>query len=211
MSPIFSITVLSVKRYLTVFSILLEIPRFFIIWICEQLIDRFGKTTKKRSYLKRLKYSQEKSWEEKLEIFCYGISIIWSSVTSKFTCVSIFISLDFSFKYCHFIEIDYWSVYGSKSLQSNGFDINGLRDEHLNKSIIVVTLYNWYWTSYIYIATKFSVVGLLYFDLRPGQKCHSKVMHRKEVTHSNGSYERKSRGRKLANKMGQAKIPMVHS
>ena len=30
-------------------------------------------------------------------------------------------------------------------------------------------------------------------------------MHRKEVTHSNGSYERKSRGRKLANKMGQDK------
>ena len=27
------------------------------------------------------------------------------------------------------------------------------------------------------------------------------VMHRKEVTHSNGNYERKSRGRKLANKM----------
>ena len=39
----------------------------------------------------------------------------------------------------------------------------------------------------------------------------SKVMHWKEVTHSNGSYERKSRGRKMANKMGQAKIPMVHS
>ena len=39
----------------------------------------------------------------------------------------------------------------------------------------------------------------------PGQKCHSKVMHRKEVTHSNGSYERKSRGRKLADEMGRAK------
>ena len=39
----------------------------------------------------------------------------------------------------------------------------------------------------------------------PGQKCHSKVMHRKEVTHSNGSYERKSRGQKLADEMGQAK------
>ena len=39
-----------------------------------------------------------------------------------------------------------------------------------------------------------------------------KVMHRKEVTHSNGSWERKSRGRKLANEMGRAKkIPMVHS
>ena len=38
-----------------------------------------------------------------------------------------------------------------------------------------------------------------------------KVMHRKEVTHSNGSYERKSRGRKLADEMGRArKIPMVH-
>ena len=38
-----------------------------------------------------------------------------------------------------------------------------------------------------------------------------KVMHRKEVTHFNGSYERKSRGRKLADEMGRAKkIPMVH-
>ena len=36
-------------------------------------------------------------------------------------------------------------------------------------------------------------------------------MHRKEVTHSNGSYERKSRGRKLADEMGRAKkIPIVH-
>ena len=39
----------------------------------------------------------------------------------------------------------------------------------------------------------------------PGQKCHSKVMQRKEVTHSNGSDERKSRGRKLADEMGRAK------
>ena len=30
-------------------------------------------------------------------------------------------------------------------------------------------------------------------------------MHRKEVTHSNGSYERKSRGRKLADEMGRTK------
>ena len=38
-----------------------------------------------------------------------------------------------------------------------------------------------------------------------------KVMHRKEVTYSNCSYERKSRGRKLADEMGRArKIPMVH-
>ena len=54
--------------------------------------------------------------------------------------------------------------------------------------------------------------SLLYFGLRPGQKCHSKVMHQKEVTHSNSSYERKSRGRKLADEMGRGKnIPMVHS
>ena len=53
---------------------------------------------------------------------------------------------------------------------------------------------------------------LLYFDFRPSQKCHSKMMHRKEVTHSNGSYERKSHGQKLADEMGQGKkIPMVHS
>ena len=46
---------------------------------------------------------------------------------------------------------------------------------------------------------------LLYFDLRPGQTCHSKVMHRKEVTHSNSSYERKSHRRDLADEMGQGK------
>ena len=27
---------------------------------------------------------------------------------------------------------------------------------------------------------------MLYFDLRPEQTCHYKVMYRKEVTHSNG-------------------------
>ena len=53
---------------------------------------------------------------------------------------------------------------------------------------------------------------LLYFGLRPGQKYHPKVMHREEVTHSNGSYERKSRGLKFADEMGRGtKIPMVHS
>ena len=39
----------------------------------------------------------------------------------------------------------------------------------------------------------------------PGQKCHSKVMHWKEVVHSNGSYERKLHGLKLADEMGRAK------
>ena len=33
----------------------------------------------------------------------------------------------------------------------------------------------------------------MYIDLQPGQTCHSKVMHRKEVTHSEGSYGKKSR------------------
>ena len=36
-------------------------------------------------------------------------------------------------------------------------------------------------------------------------KMPSKVMHRKEVTHSNGSYERKSRWRKLADEMVRGK------
>ena len=34
---------------------------------------------------------------------------------------------------------------------------------------------------------------MLYFDLRPGQTCHYKVMDGKEVTHSDGTYEEKSR------------------
>ncbi len=53
---------------------------------------------------------------------------------------------------------------------------------------------------------------MLCFDLLTGPKMPFKVMYLKEVTHSNGSYERKSRGRKLADEMGLAKkIPMVHS
>ena len=46
---------------------------------------------------------------------------------------------------------------------------------------------------------------LLCFDLLTRPKMPFKVMHRKEVTHSGGSYERKSRGRKLADEMGRGK------
>ena len=34
---------------------------------------------------------------------------------------------------------------------------------------------------------------LLYIDLRPSQTCHSKEMHQKEVTHSDGSYKKSRR------------------
>ena len=46
---------------------------------------------------------------------------------------------------------------------------------------------------------------MLCFDLLTRPKMPFKVMHQKEVTHSNGSYERKSRGRKLADEMGRGK------
>ena len=46
---------------------------------------------------------------------------------------------------------------------------------------------------------------MLCFDLLTRPKIPFKVMHRKEVTHSGGSYERKSRGRKLADEMGRGK------
>ena len=46
---------------------------------------------------------------------------------------------------------------------------------------------------------------LLCFDLLNRPKMPFKVMHRKEVTHSSGSYERKSRGRKLVDEMGRGK------
>ena len=44
--------------------------------------------------------------------------------------------------------------------------------------------------------------GILTFD--PAKNA-IQVIHRKGVTHSNGSYERKSRGRKLADEMGRGK------
>ena len=49
------------------------------------------------------------------------------------------------------------------------------------------------------------VIKMLCFDLLTRSKISFKVMHRKEVTHSNGSYERKSRGPKLADEMGRGK------
>ena len=57
--------------------------------------------------------------------------------------------------------------------------------------------------SYFHIIGSYGVV--LCFDLLTRPKMPFKVMHRKEVTHSNGSYERKSRWRKLADEMGRAK------
>ena len=46
---------------------------------------------------------------------------------------------------------------------------------------------------------------MLFFDLLTRPKMSFKGMHQKEVTHSSGSYERKSRGRKLADEMGRGK------
>ena len=48
---------------------------------------------------------------------------------------------------------------------------------------------------------------VLYIDLRPGHTCHSKMMHREEVTHSDGSYEKKSRRRAWLKKWDKVKIP----
>ena len=55
------------------------------------------------------------------------------------------------------------------------------------------------------VQTPVALLHLLCFDLLTRPKMPFKVMHRKEVTHSDGSYERKSRGRKLADEMGRGK------
>ena len=61
------------------------------------------------------------------------------------------------------------------------------------------------WRSPMDSKTLDSLVLVLCFDLLTRPEMPFKVTHRKEVTHSNGSYERKSRGRKLADEMGQGK------
>ena len=63
------------------------------------------------------------------------------------------------------------------------------------------------------VSARWDLLGLVFvlcFDLLTRPKMQFKMMHRKEVTHSDGSYERKSRGRKLADEMGRAKkkIPL---
>ena len=65
------------------------------------------------------------------------------------------------------------------------------------------------WCTYVHQGAK-ELAVLLCFDLLTRPKMPFKVMHRKEVTHSDGSYERKLRGRKLADEMGRGKkkIPL---
>ena len=46
---------------------------------------------------------------------------------------------------------------------------------------------------------------VLYFDLRPKQICHYKVIYRKEVTHSNGQWLKEIAWVDLADEMGQGK------
>ena len=46
---------------------------------------------------------------------------------------------------------------------------------------------------------------VVFWPSTPAKNANSKVMHRKEGTHSNGSYERKLCGRKLADEMGRGK------
>ena len=52
---------------------------------------------------------------------------------------------------------------------------------------------------------KIDEMKVLYFDLLTRPKMPFRVTHRKEVTHSNGRYERKSRRRKFADEMGRGK------
>ena len=56
----------------------------------------------------------------------------------------------------------------------------------------------------------FFIVDMLCFDLLTRPKMPFKVMHRKEVTHSDGSYVRKTRGRKLTDEMGRGKKKKSH-
>ena len=76
-----------------------------------------------------------------------------------------------------------------------------------SKSGIKLSFSNWVYLALfklLLILTNF-LEPLLYIDLRPGQTCHSKVMHRKEVTHSDGSYEKKSRRRAWLKKWDKVK------
>ena len=66
----------------------------------------------------------------------------------------------------------------------------------------------------IYLALSTSIylsirVFLLYIDPRPSQTSHSKVMHRKEGTHSDGSYEEKSCRRTLLTKWDKVKAHYI--
>ena len=85
------------------------------------------------------------------------------------------------------------------------------RNVHPKQKLIITERTKFFETRQNQNLTAMQYLHMLCFDLLTRPKMPFKVMHRKEVTHSNGSYERKSCGRKLADEMGRArKIPMVH-
>ena len=90
---------------------------------------------------------------------------------------------------------------------------------HANVKISNISRFIWIWSYprwhmiegviFIHLCWDYIFIYVLCFDLLTRPKMPFKVMHRKEVTHSGGSYERKSRGRKLADEMGRGKkIPL---
>ena len=87
--------------------------------------------------------------------------------------------------------------------------IKGLLLQYIKSIFIYTDLYSkaltrskFFFSHYYYITL---IILLLCFDLLTRPKMPFKAMHRKEVIHSNGSHERKSRGRKLADEMGRGK------
>ena len=90
------------------------------------------------------------------------------------------------------------AAYDALKCKVNSKTRNWKRSEMLGHQYIpYIKLVTWDWTA----------IDVLYTDLRPSQTCHSKVMHRKEVTHSDGSFENKSRRRPWLKKWDKVKIP----
>ena len=80
-----------------------------------------------------------------------------------------------------------------------GVDCESWRSPHPNRGISNMTLNCIQWWDF----SSEDLDVIFWPSTRP--KMPFKVMHRKELTHSDGSYERKSHGRKLADEMGRAK------
>ena len=95
---------------------------------------------------------------------------------------------------CQFLPVHH---FGMACLTGSNVNIQQFHLYALHKDILQILFLYIYIYIYIYIDRCFDLL------IRP--KMPFKVMHRKEVTHCNGSNERKSRGRKLADEMDEVK------
>ena len=152
--------------------------------------------------------------------YCCSLFIFDSSLFVVFKETPIFSQTNFALAYIKSFNsvMSFVGILVNKSFTFSVSDLTVLQSRFTREvnvvffsGMILLMICTLVFFSWVSVCVCVFTVHVLYSDLRPGQTCHSKVMPRKEVTHSDVSYERKSPRLAWLTKWDKVKNPMVHS